>query len=44
MYCTMAGLTVSLEKFAKQLFLDVLVYYAFTASQVVRFSRFGNAH
>jgi hypothetical protein len=34
--CTMAGLTVSLEKYAKLLSLDVLGYCAFIASQVVR--------
>jgi hypothetical protein len=37
--CAMAGLTVSLEKYARLLFLDVLGSCAFTASQVVKFLR-----
>jgi hypothetical protein len=36
----MAGLTVSIEKYARLLSLDVLGYCAFIASQVVIFIQF----
>jgi hypothetical protein len=36
----MAGMTVSIEKYARLLSLDVLGYCAFIASQVVIFLRF----